>query len=70
MTRDEILQLFVEKKKKRLTNKMLADSIGCSASLISHFFNFQCNLSEQKEIELKRIIRDAKEYRTVTIPID
>ena len=70
MTRDEILQLFVEKKKKRLTNKQLADSIGCSPSLISHFFNFECNLSEEKEIKLKRIIRDAKEYRKIYAPID
>jgi len=68
--REEIDQLFLEKKRKGLSNKQLAESIGCSESLLSLFFNHKCNLSKEKEIKLKKIINQAKEYRWMKIEID
>ncbi|MEH7381780.1 hypothetical protein V7138_15060 [Bacillus sp. JJ1533] len=70
MTRNEINQLYMDKRRKGLSNKKIAQAIGCSPSLISQFFNFQCGLSSEKEMKLRQIIDTAKEYRTVTIPID
>lgn len=70
MTKNEILDLFLEKKKKGLKNKQLAEAIGCSESLLSQFFNFQCNLSTSKEEALKRVIRQAKEYEWRKVEVD
>ncbi|WP_038112159.1 helix-turn-helix domain-containing protein [Tuberibacillus calidus] len=70
MTRDEILQLYTEKKRKRITNKSLAEAIGCSESLISHYFNFNCNISPEKEQKLVNLIHQAKEYRWQKVCVD
>lgn len=70
MTKSQIIELFMEKKRKKLTNKSLAEAIGCSPSLLSHFFNCECNLSEEKLRKLKQLINQAKEYKWQRVPID
>ncbi len=70
MTKHEILELYLEKKRKKITNKSLAEAIGCSPSLLSHFFNFECNLSDEKLIKLKELINQAKEYEWQRVAID
>jgi plasmid maintenance system antidote protein VapI len=70
MTHSEIMQLYIEKRKKKLTNESLAKEIGCSPSLVSHFFNFRCNLSPEKELKLKQVIDEAKEYRLGWIKVE
>jgi transcriptional regulator with XRE-family HTH domain len=69
MTHEEINNLYMKKRKKKLSNKSIADAVGCSPSLISHFFNFQCNLSPEKEMKLKQIINQAKEYRWMKVEV-
>ncbi|WP_157052712.1 hypothetical protein [Priestia koreensis] len=69
MTRDEINELFFEKRKKQISNKYLAEQLNCSNALISQFFNFKCSLSTVKEERLKQIIRQAKEYKWIKVEI-
>jgi hypothetical protein len=69
MTRNEIDQLYLEKKRKGLTNKSLSLVIGCSEALLSHYFNHRCNLSPEKENKLKKLINQAKEYRYMKVEV-
>jgi AraC-like DNA-binding protein len=62
--------LFVEKKKKKLTDKMLSEALNCSPSLLSKYFNNECNISSEKELRLKQLIREAKEFRWVRVPVE
>jgi hypothetical protein len=70
LTRNEIDQLFLEKKRKGITNKSLSQIIGCSEGLISSFFNHRCNLSFEKELFVKKLIQQAKEYRYLKVEIE
>jgi transcriptional regulator with XRE-family HTH domain len=70
LTRDERFELYTELKKKELRLTHLAERLNCSHSLLSQFFSNKCNISHQKEFELKRLINQAKEYRWVKIEID
>lgn len=62
MKRNEIDLLYLQKKKKGLTNKNLAAMIGCSESLLSKFFNHQCSLSQENLNKLTSEINNAKEF--------
>ncbi|WP_413381251.1 XRE family transcriptional regulator [Alkalihalobacillus sp. 1P02AB] len=70
MTRDEITLLFMEKKRKNITNKALSEQLNCSQPLISRFFNYQCNISKEKEQKLIAIIKEAKEYEWRKVPVE
>lgn len=69
MTKDEVNELFFEKRRKQISNKYLAQELGCSNALISRFFNFKGSLSTVKEERLKQIIREAKEYKWIKVEI-
>jgi plasmid maintenance system antidote protein VapI len=69
MTKDEIIEILGEMKRKDIRAKQLAEQIPCSESLLSQFFNFRANLSPEKEVKLKQIVSQARqfEYRKVYI---
>lgn len=70
MTRDDIEHYFLLKNRKQLTNKEIAKAIGCSESLVSHYFKRRCNLSKDKELKLKRYIDEAKEYKMIRVAVE
>jgi transcriptional regulator with XRE-family HTH domain len=70
LTRDERFELYTELKKKELRLTHLAERLNCSHSLLSQYFNNRCNISHEKEIELKRLINQAKEYKWMKVEVE
>jgi transcriptional regulator with XRE-family HTH domain len=62
--------LFIEKKKKKLTDRVLSEALNCSPSLLSKYFNNECNISPEKERKLVQLIQQAKEFRWVRVPVE
>ncbi len=70
MTRNERLELILEIKKKELRVKDIAQQMGVSPSLLSQFLNSRCNMSHDKEIKLKQIVNQAKEFEWQKVYIE
>jgi predicted transcriptional regulator len=62
MSRDRRNQLFLELREKELRLTNLADTIGCSPSLLSKYFSHKANISPEKEKKLISLIHQAKQY--------
>jgi len=63
MRNEEIDQLYLELRRKKLTYSQLSQSMSCSVSLLSKFFKHECSMSEDKVKKLKHLITTAKEYQ-------
>jgi transcriptional regulator with XRE-family HTH domain len=70
MSKEEIIDLLSEMKRKNIRAKQLAQQIGCSESLLSQFFNFRTNLSQDKQIKLKQIVKQTREYEWRKVYLD
>jgi transcriptional regulator with XRE-family HTH domain len=70
LTQEERYQLLIEMKRKELRLTHLAERLNCSHSLLSQYFNNKCNISHQKEIELKKLVNQAKEYRWMKVEVE
>lgn len=70
MTRNERLELVLEIKKKELRVKDIAQQMGVSPSLLSQFLNSKCNMAPEREIKLKQIINQAKEFEWQKVYIE
>lgn len=70
MTKDEIIEILGEMKRKNIRAKQLALQIPCSESLLSQFFNFRANLSPEKEQRLKFLVKQARQYEYRKVYID
>jgi transcriptional regulator with XRE-family HTH domain len=62
MTKNEIIELLGEMRRKEIRAKQLAEQIGCSQALLSQFFNFKANLSPDKQRKLKQLVSQAREF--------
>jgi transcriptional regulator with XRE-family HTH domain len=70
MTRNERFDLLLEIKKKELRLKDIAMEMNVSPSLLSQYLNSKCNMSQEKEIKLRHIVKQAKEFRWCKVYID
>lgn len=65
MTEYERQQYFLKAKRKRITNKEIANALKCSASLISMYWNGDCNMYPKKIETMKRYIDEIERFRYV-----
>ncbi|MGN7942002.1 hypothetical protein [Metabacillus sp. 22489] len=62
LSRDERFELLNKIKRKRLKMKDLAQQVSCTPSLLSQYFALSCNISENREKNLIKIVNEAKEF--------
>lgn len=66
----EIDELFLIKRKKKITNKQCAEACGCTSAFVGQFFNHKSNMSEEKQEKLKEFIESIPEYVYFRVPIN
>ncbi|MFB4472165.1 HTH domain-containing protein [Oceanobacillus caeni] len=69
LTRNDKLNLFLQKKSKKIKNKELAESLDVSESAISRYFNFTLQLSECKEQQLIEYIESKPQYQYIKVRV-
>lgn len=49
---------FLQRKKKGIRLKEIAEKLGCSIALISFYENEKCNMSDDKILKYQQIIKE------------
>ncbi|GGL55759.1 helix-turn-helix domain-containing protein [Sporolactobacillus putidus] len=69
MKHEEIDQLYMKKRRKKITNNQCAEACGCTASMISYYFNHKHKMSEPKQDKLKKFIEEYPEYAIFKVAV-
>ncbi|MDD9147367.1 hypothetical protein OYT88_02230 [Sporolactobacillus sp. CQH2019] len=69
MTYDEIEELANTKRRKKITGRKCAKSIGISEAMISYFFSHKESMTIDNQEKLKNYIEDYPEYILFKVPV-
>jgi transcriptional regulator with XRE-family HTH domain len=70
MNKLERQQYYMKMRRKRITGKEICNALGFSESLLSRFWNDECNMHPDKVGALKRYIDETEKFKFVKVLIN